>query len=113
MKHLVTIFCTLALLGCAATPYQKYDGLLSRGGYEEEKIGENSYRLTFTGNGFTDPAQVNAMWLRRATELCHGSPKEINPTKEVKSTEMTTAVGGAFITSHPSKTVASGNVICR
>jgi hypothetical protein len=107
----VAITIALAIAGCG-TPYQK-NSMLSRGGYEEEKIDENSYHLTYIGNGYTNQEQVNEMWLRRANELCNGTPKDATPSTSVKSTEMTSTAGGAFIESHPHTTVAVGTVVCK
>ena len=59
---------TLALSACASpTPYQPVDP--KNGGYSEERISQNQYRVVFRGNAHTPPEQVEQYLLRRAAEL--------------------------------------------
>ena len=61
-----------ALLGaCAtATPYQPLQTRGDvRGGYSEQRIEENRYRVTFAGNTFTSRQTVENYLLFRAAEL--------------------------------------------
>lgn len=66
-------FVAVALLGaCAtATPYQPLNtrGSQASGGYTEQRIEENRYRVTFTGNQFTSRQRVENYLLYRAAEL--------------------------------------------
>lgn len=39
------------------------------GGYSSMALSENEYRVTFKGNAYTSPEQVQTMMLRRAAEL--------------------------------------------
>lgn len=60
----------LALSACAtATPYQPagYNG--SRGGYAEQRLEDNRYRVSFAGNSVTSREQVEMSLLLRAAEL--------------------------------------------
>lgn len=60
----------LALGACAtATPYQPagYNG--SRGGYAEQRLEDNRYRVTFAGNSVTSRERVEMSLLLRAAEL--------------------------------------------
>jgi hypothetical protein len=66
----VTAVAALALSACAtATPYQPagYNG--SRGGYAEQRLEDNRYRVTFAGNSVTSREQVEMSLLLRAAEL--------------------------------------------
>ena len=70
--RLPNIFLAGALaLGLAAcvgpTPYQPMAP--ERGGYTEQRLSENQYRVVFAGNERTPPAQVEQFLLRRAAEL--------------------------------------------
>lgn len=59
---------TLGLTACATpTPYQPLER--ERGGYSEERLSENQYRVVFVGNAHTEPEQVERFLLRRAAEL--------------------------------------------
>jgi hypothetical protein len=60
----------LALMVAACvgpTPYQPLAP--ERGGYSEQRLSENQYRVVFTGNARTAPEQVERLLLRRAAEL--------------------------------------------
>jgi len=58
----------LLLASCAGpTPYQSL--VPQRGGYSEERLSENQYRVVFVGNPHTKPDQVERFLLRRAAEL--------------------------------------------
>lgn len=58
----------LGLTACATpTPYQPLER--ERGGYSEERLSEDRYRVVFVGNAHTEPEQVERFLLRRAAEL--------------------------------------------
>ena len=61
------------LAGCAgggSTPYQPAaPGTAIAGGYSDERIGEDRYRVRFAGNQLTSREQVEAFLLYRAAEL--------------------------------------------
>lgn len=60
----------LALGACAtATPYQAVGATSVRGGYAEERIAANRYRVTFSGNSVTSRDTVEMYLLYRASEL--------------------------------------------
>lgn len=59
----------LALAACATpTPYQP-DGPGSYGGYSEQRLESDRYRVTFAGNSVTSREQVEMSLLLRAAEL--------------------------------------------
>ena len=60
----------LALGACAtATPYQAVGATSVRGGYAEERIAANRFRVTFSGNSVTSRDTVEMYLLYRAAEL--------------------------------------------
>lgn len=64
--------CALLVSACAtSTPYQPLGarGSNASGGYSEQRIEDNRYRVTFTGNSFTSREQVENFLLYRAAEL--------------------------------------------
>ena len=65
------LLLTLLLVACAtATPYQpNIPGQKVSGGYSEEYLGENSYRVRFSGNTLTSRDTVEGYLLYRAAEL--------------------------------------------
>ena len=74
MKKLLLILLSafvLFITGCAQTPYQP-NGFL--GGFTETRLGENVFRVTFQGNGYTGKNKVADFTLLRSAELAleHG-----------------------------------------
>lgn len=67
MPRLMCVAAVLAL-GCA-TPYQRKGAL---GGYEDLKVGPDTYFITVTGTVYTDLQTVQMHLRRRALELCPG-----------------------------------------
>ena len=62
----------LLVSACAtSTPYQPIGtrGSQASGGYSEQRIEDNRYRVNFTGNSFTSRQQVENFLLYRAAEL--------------------------------------------
>jgi hypothetical protein len=62
----------LLVSACAtSTPYQALGtrGAHASGGYSEQRIEDNRYRVNFTGNSFTSRQQVENFLLFRAAEL--------------------------------------------
>ena len=67
---LLAAAAALALSACAtATPYQPagFDG--QRGGYAEQRLENDRYRVTFAGNSVTSRDQVELSLLLRSAEL--------------------------------------------
>lgn len=62
--------CVLLPPGCA-TSYQK-DGMT--GGYTDKQLNEDTFYVSFRGNGWTKPDKVDAYFLRRCAEVAkeHG-----------------------------------------
>jgi hypothetical protein len=60
-----------ALMGCtSATPYQpQVAGQRVAGGYSEERLAEDRYRVNFAGNSLTSRDRVEGYLLYRAAEL--------------------------------------------
>jgi len=60
------VFATLVLVAGCATPYQKMG---FGGGYDDFRVTENEFEITFRGNGHTAQEQVSRYVLRRASEV--------------------------------------------
>ena len=76
MKRIVMTMAAVAALGGAlsacgtATPYQPLSvGHMSDGGYAEQKVNDDLYRVTFSGNSLTSRETVERYLLYRAAEL--------------------------------------------
>lgn len=65
LSRLFMIFASIILSACA-TGYQP-EGVV--GGYSELRIGEDLYRVSFEGNGYTDAERAGDLALLRAAEI--------------------------------------------
>lgn len=60
----------IALSACAtATPYQPVGATSARGGYADQRIGDDRWRVTFAGNSMTSRDTVEMYLMYRAAEL--------------------------------------------
>ena len=66
MRGLIIVSVILILFSNCSTPYQPNGRL---GGYSEEKIHDNLYRVEFAGNASTKPERVHDYLLYRCSEL--------------------------------------------
>jgi hypothetical protein len=67
---LAPIAAALVVTACAtATPYQPLGTRGASGGFAEQRIEANRYRVTFVGNDYTSRARVENYLLFRAAEL--------------------------------------------
>lgn len=57
--------CAVALVSCAS-PYQE-NGFI--GGYNVKDLGQDVYRISYSGNGYTTPETAQVYWLARAADL--------------------------------------------
>jgi hypothetical protein len=69
-RTLMPVGAALALAACAtATPYQPLGTRGASGGFYEQRIEANRYRVVFAGNDYTSRARVENYLLFRAAEL--------------------------------------------
>ncbi len=66
MKNYIILVTFAVILSGCATPYHK-KGLM--GGFSETQLGENIFRVTFKGNGFTSPERASDFTLLRSAEV--------------------------------------------
>jgi hypothetical protein len=67
MKKAICLSVLLLLgVGCAATSYQPHG---YTGGYDETRLGEDMYRVSFNGNGYTGSNRAVDFSLLRCAEL--------------------------------------------
>ncbi len=67
MGRILLFIITLAVAGCT-TPYQPFE-FFGTGGYTDEKISDDSYRVTFYGNRVTSPETVHKFLFYRTAEI--------------------------------------------
>ena len=65
MNRYLLLFIVIGLVGCAT----EYQATGMTGGYSETRLGENIYRVSFQGNGFTNVERVTDFTLLRSAEL--------------------------------------------
>lgn len=69
MKIISAAVLAVALVACA-TPYQP-NGLA--GGFTDTRLGENTFRVSFQGNGFTRAEDAQQMLLLRCAEVAEAA----------------------------------------
>lgn len=60
------LFLALIFLSGCATPYQSSS---FSGGYSDSQLGDNIFRVSFDGNGYTNSARVMDLALLRSSEI--------------------------------------------
>jgi len=118
IKYLVVITISVLMIGCA-TKYQK-KGMM--GGYSEEKILTNLYKVEFEGNQHTKPEIVQNYLMYRCAELTkeqgfeyfaviskerHFDTEAVRPDREVSFSTRTSKSGGTRTTVNPDLQTAS------
>lgn len=72
MKKVLGLLLAISIGGCASpTPYEAIQDTGGMGGYYHQRLGENTYKVIFAGNGFTEQRQAYDFALLRAAEICH------------------------------------------
>lgn len=97
ISWVVAILLSLSVVGCSSsTTYQPAEKKGSYG-YTEKSLGDDRYRITFTGNSVTDKETVNDYALLRAAELTLQNGYEwfhmVNRDTESKSRSSTSISG--------------------
>jgi hypothetical protein len=72
IQKLLTPIVLLTAMSACTTPYKEFgtDFWSGYGGYQDHKVRENEYLVTFRGNGNTTIGQCQSYAYRRARELC-------------------------------------------
>ena len=66
-SHLAAVISILLFLhGCTATPYQSH---AYSGGYSEIQLGENTFKVSFHGNGYTSMQRATDFAMLRSAEI--------------------------------------------
>jgi len=74
-KALVLLIYVVIASGCSSYKARE-DGVFNVG-YEEIKLEEGGYRLTYYGSDHDDEEEVKKLWHRRAQELCSPAEYEV------------------------------------
>jgi hypothetical protein len=100
MWRLIGLAMALAVAGCA-TAYQSRS---LTGGYSETQLGENTFEVSFKGNGYTSPERASDLALLRSAEVAaeHSFPYFIivssdNGTQHSAFTTPATTTGSATV----------------
>jgi len=79
-KILAMLFITTLVAGCSV--YKARDEGLSRVGYEEQRLEDGSYQLTYYGATSDSHEDVEKLWHRRANELCQSEHYDASTEKD-------------------------------
>jgi hypothetical protein len=67
LRLFIIVLCMLSFYGCSTPSPYAANGVT--GGYQEAKIEDNKYQVSFQGNGFTSRDMVWNYWMHRCAEL--------------------------------------------
>jgi hypothetical protein len=67
MRKILLMVLAMVLVGCA-TPYQPFE-MFGRGGYSDKKVADDTYQVTYYGNGGTNLQTLNSLLLYRTAEI--------------------------------------------
>jgi len=70
MKKTLTFLLLVAVGGCA-TPYRAIEDTGGMGGYYHQRLADDTFKVVFSGNGFTEYKRAHDFALLRAAEICH------------------------------------------
>lgn len=76
MKHAILVFTLLAIFIAGCSTYKPRNEGFGKMGYEESKLKDGSYILSYYGSSLDDEDDVKNKWNKRASELC--SKKEFH-----------------------------------
>jgi len=114
MKHVAVIstviFTMVSLVGCAT--YKSSESGLSKVGYEEKRLDDGSYQLTYYGSGFSEHDELIALWFKRAGELCGGRQYESKTTNEHWVSDSYTVLPPFFFKSKAAAPSIEGKLRC-
>lgn len=74
-KALALLICVVIVSGCSS--YKAREDGVFKVGYEETKLEDGGYRLTYYGSDHDDKEDVKKFWHRRALELCSPAEHEV------------------------------------
>jgi len=123
MKYLklFTLFLIIILLTHCSTPYQPKGAL---GGYSEEKIIDNLYRVEFEGNQHSKPEKIQNYLMYRCAELTqemgydyfaivteerHFDESSVRPERDVVYQSRSSASGGNRVVVNPDLQTATSS----
>jgi hypothetical protein len=65
IKKIILLVALISIVSCS-TPYQTYSG---RGGYSENKLSDNKFKISFSGNLYTPMYKAKDFALLRSAEI--------------------------------------------
>ena len=110
MKKIYLLLAAILLVGCAVG-YQPYKTM--SGGYKDEKIGENKYRVEYHIFAPAYANRLNGYWHQRASELCPNGYEIINIGRADTNTESAVVSGGVITSISSSEPRAIGEIECK
>jgi hypothetical protein len=77
----VVALLTLSVGGCST--YKPRNEGIGKMGYEETKLEDGTYELSYYGSSFDDEEDVKRKWEKRASELCDADKFQSDVTEKV------------------------------
>lgn len=101
-RFILPLVLAISCIAGCATPYQPFE-LFGRGGYQERKISEDVYQVTYYGNHVTSMETLNALLLYRSAELTLNNGYDYFEVLKGYARMPLSALGGFRMTEHTIK----------
>ena len=113
MKMLKSIIITaLVTVLCACSSYKAREDGFGKMGYEEKKLEDGSYMLSYYGSSFDDENDVRKKWNKRATELCGSDRYKAETTSKEWTYDGYTVLPPLFFKSKGASPLLEGKLMC-
>jgi uncharacterized protein YceK len=83
MKMVFILISIIVIIsGCATASYKSREAGFTNYGYEENKIDENKYSISYYGAKSDSYEKLEEFWHMRAKEVCHSTNYQANVKRE-------------------------------
>ncbi|WP_439887818.1 hypothetical protein ACSX1C_00780 [Pseudomonas sp. MBLB4123] len=111
-SKLTLALVTALLIGCSGVPYAPKGTTMYAGGYTDKKIAENTFLVTFEGNGYNTTPQVVGFVKKRAEEICSPLKADVEIREYLAEVTNHAALNGQLYTTNHKFPSAEGTVTC-
>lgn len=110
-KSIMIVALVTALFACSS--YKAREDGFGKMGYEEKKLEDGSYMLSYYGSSFDDEKDVREKWNRRAAELCGGSKYNAETKSKEWAYDGYTVLPPFFFKSKGASPLLEGKLVCK
>jgi len=110
---LLLIFVTVVGTTGGCSTYKQRDEGLGKMGYEEIKLEDGTYKLSYYGSSLDDAEDVTEKWNKRASELCGKGKYQADVTTKEWAYDGYTIIPPLIIKSKGASPLVEGKLVCK